>query len=771
MATDKPLPDSDDDIIDLTDLVEEGSAAGGAAGDDGVDMSFEQELDDLFGDAEPMPAKSAPAAKAPPAATAEEDDLFDLAGFEVADDEDADATSKPVAADADDDVMDLSSLGLDEAEDAHADDSLPDLGFDDVQPAAPAAAKADDDLDISDLSFDDLVPDDAPKAKAAADNLDDLDFGDLEEKPAAVAAAAPVPEPMDLDALDFDAPEQPSPDAAADIAAMLTTEDDSAAQAVSDADLDALLAEPDQAAGDAAMAELLGELPDVPEAAAPEPADAADLADAPDMAALAAPADEAPLTSPSAAAAAVVMAAAAVPLAAMAASGAARSDSGPSVGGIDLGALDTLIDSSKAPSAAPEATAAPNTALLARLDALEAAAADLGQRLDAVAESPDEEALAQAVSARLEDALAARFEALIASQPAAPDLDGLKAGLLDELHVALAEHREALRSEFPVADDRVGDDELTNALTGMRESLTRLEALSQGRHIQFEDFAQSMESKIAELRQELPAPKDFVSPQNLAEALDGLRQTLADDLTASLDARLDVAAEAARQETREAVQPLVSRLDALEADRVDPEALAQILRQSLADDLAVGLNDRLKAVADAARDEVESLREPLAGRLDALEKGRIDPEALTQKLRQSLADELALDLDARLNTAAEDAREAVASLGEALTGRLDALEKGRIDPDALAANLRQTLLSDALDPQALQDAADTAAKADAAAQKALAGLDARLTTGDFDDALKTLRADMTAEMERAVPQAAAAVIREEIAALLKDFSE
>lgn len=163
--------------------------------------------------------------------------------------------------------------------------------------------------------------------------------------------------------------------------------------------------------------------------------------------------------------------------------------------------------------------------------------------------------------------------------------------------------------------------------------------------------------------------------------------------TSSLEARLDAVAEAARQTAGAALEPLASRLDALEADRVDPEALAQILRQSLADDLAVGLDDRLKVAVDAARAEAASLSEPLSSRLDAL-------------------------------------------------------EANRIDPDALGAKLRETLLSDALDPTALQEAAALAAKADAAAQKALAGLDTRLTRADCDAALDTLRAELTASMER-----------------------
>lgn len=665
MAIDKPLPDSDDDIIDLTDLVEEGTADDGASGDTGVDMSFEQELDDLFGDAEPMPAKSAPAARA------DADEMFDLAGFEVAD---ADETAQPaVAAAGDDDVMDLSGLGLDEAE--GADEGLTDLGFDD-QAAAPAKAAVsavsavsdDEAMDISDISFEDLGLEEAAKTGGGADSLDAVDFSDLEEGPAAAAATAPADEAMDLESLDFDVAEPESPDAVAAIAAALTDQDASPAKDVSDADLDALLAEPDEAASDAAMADLLGTLPEVPE----------------DTAGMAALAEAAHAPAPPVAEAAVVAAAAAVPLAAMAVAATARSDAGPSVGGIDLGALDTLIDSSKAPAAEPEATAAPDKALLARLDALEAATTGLAQRLDTLPEAPHEDALAEALAARLELSLAGRLD--------------------------------ALRNELPAAGELARADDMTRALEGVRESLTRLEALTQGRQTQFEDFARSMETRIAELRRELPAPDDFVSPTRLTEALDGLRETLANDLADSFDARLEAAADASRQAAGEAIAPLVGRLDALEADRVDPEALAEKLRLSLADDLAASLDDRLATAADTARSDLESL-------------------------------------------------------GEALASRLCALENDRIDPEALAAKLRDTLLCDALDPRMLEEAVETAAKADAAAQKALAGLDARLTPGDLDAALKTLRADLTADMERTVPQAAATVIREEIAALLKDFSE
>ncbi|MHC1791321.1 hypothetical protein [Solidesulfovibrio sp.] len=724
MATDKPLPDSDDDIIDLTDLVEAGTAGDGASGDNGVDMSFEQELDDLFGDAEPMPAKSATAAKAAPPADAD-DDLFDLTGFEVAD------AGKP-AADADDDVMDLSGFGLDEADESAPAGSLADLGFDDdagaPQPAAASAqaAAADDDaLDISDMRFDD-PGDAAPQTKDAPGSLDALDSGDLED-----SAAAPLPadEALHFDDLDFDAVQPDSPDTVADVAAALTDQDDDTGQAVSDADLDALLAEPDEAASDAAMAEMLGTLPDSPDT--PDITDVIDFTDVVDIPegldVLESTADAMGETAqaeqtdfPAAAVAA------AIPLAAMAATATARSDAGPSVGGIDLGALDTLIDSSKGTQAESEtqADAAADKALAARLDALEAATDALAERLDGLPEFPGEDTLAQALAARLENALAIRLEAMLASRPAAAapeiDLGGLKASLLNDVQATLAAHLDALRQELPAAGDPARQDDMARVLDSMRESLTRLEALSQGRHTQFQDFAQTVETRLAELRRELPDPEDFVSAKRLTEALDGLRQTLGDDLAGSFDARLEAVAEAARE---------------------------------------------------TARTEVQSLGEALAGRLEALENDRIDPDALAETLRESLAEDLARSFDPHLETVAEAARTEVQRLGVALAGRLDALENDRIDPDALAAKLRETLLSDALDPQALQDAADTAARAEAAAQKALADLDTRLTPGDLDAAINTLRADMRAEMERTVPQAAATVIREEIAALLKDFSE
>lgn len=760
MASDKPLPDADDDIIDLTDLVEEGGAGNGAADADGVDMSFEQELDDLFGDAEPLPAKTPPAAAAPADADGE-DDLFDLAGFEVDDEPKAapaeaqgeddlidlagfeaeDDAPKAAAPAADDDAIDLSNFGLDD----DADDPLAGLGLDDDKPAPPAAAPAvsamsadeddaldlaglglDDDAapdaaapDISDVSFEDLGPGDAAKDAATEGDLDDLDFGDLAAAPAETAASAPdADEPMDLADLDFETA-TPEADAAGEpeaVAAVLADiDDDEAPKAVSDADIDALLAEPGD---DEPLPDLLGTLPEVPEdddalaafdAAPDKPAardtlpeadDLTDFADLPDV-------DEQPAEAIPLAAAAVAGAAAVAVGAAAIPAMVARAQAGPSVGGIDLGALDNLIDSSKAP--APEAEApAPDKALAGRLAALEAAAAELAGRLDALPPPPDENALAVALAGRLESALTLRVESLLAKYEPAPDAGSLKDDILAEVRASLEDHRAALLAELPPPAAAPSGD-LDAALERLRESLARLEALGQGRHTQFEDFARSMETSLAELRRELPDPEDFVTGKRLAEALDGLGETLAADLAASLDARLADAAETARQDVQT---------------------------------LAASLDDRLADAAETARQAAVAEIQSLDARFDALAEN-----------------------------AAATARQEASALAQALEPRFAGLENERIDPDALAATLRQTLLADVAPASALDS---LAAAVDAAAQDArdaLNGLGGRVTPGDLDAALKSLRASLLAELETAVPKAAAAVIREEIAVLLQEFAQ
>jgi hypothetical protein len=552
MPTDKPLPDTDDDIIDLTDLVEEGNVGAAASGDDApVDMSFEQELDDLFGDAAPpadkaaapaaKPATSATPAAAPPA-TDDDDGLIDLAGLEV---EEAPAT--PELADLPD-AADKTAIEADVA----MDDAMADL-FAEIE----ATAKAPDEVS-------------APEPAA-----------DLDEPVTAAVAPEAVAEP--------------------------------------------------------ALDDLLGELPEAPEevGATPAPVDVAELADLPSL-------EETPAAEPAPSTAAGE---AALPLAAVAATAAAA-------GSIDLAALDKLIDGAKGPLPAPEPEAEETSdrqarfdALTARIDALETAAATLSDKVEALPTAADGDALVAAVSQRLEDALSERLEAILAGQPPATDAESLKASILDEAAKQAASHHTELATE-------------------VRESLTRLEALTLSRQTRFDDFAASVETKLAELKNELPQPGEYATADGLAASMENLGETLSREIAGKLD-----------------------------------ERMAELKRE----------------------------------------------------LRETLSTELASSLDERLSEAMESARQAarqeVQALGEVLSGRIETLETERLDPDALAERVRNAL-APSLEP--------IAAKADRTDLNALGA---------------SLRAEMREEIERAVPQAAATVIREEITALAKEFLE
>lgn len=690
MATDKPLPDADDDIIDLTDLVEEGPGEGKAAADDGpVDMSFEQELEDLFGDADPGLAKDAapkPAA-APSDAADADDDVIDLSGLGL----DDETPAKPAAADAasppsgDDDVMDLSGFGLDEEE-----------------TRAPSPLSGDDDvMDLAGLGLDEAAPATPPlKAKGEVDEADDdLDFAGLglDEEPD--KAAAPLSEDVAVADLFADADKDAAahaPEAAPEPALEAEAEPGSAlaedAMDLGDMDLDALAPEAKEAteADDAAMADLLGELPD---AALPEDIDVADLSS---LAAL-----EEPAATPEAVAAvgAATLGAAAV-AAAAAATPAARA------GAIDLGALDNLIDAAKGPAPEPEPGVPEDRerleALGKRLEAVETAVASLLDRIESLS-ATDGDALADALSARLEDALSERLEAVLAGLPQ-PDTEGLHARIMAELDTRAVKDRtrmladlagtldqrfETLTAGLPKPEEPA---DLSGPLESLGQALERLEAQAGEREAAFKDFASSVETHLAELRRELPEPGEFATQAGLSEGLETLRETLARDIAGNLDERLG--------------------------------ELRRELRESLAADIAAGLDERLGVVRG--------------------------------ELREALSEEIAATLDERLGGVAEGAqkaaREEAQALGEVLSGRIEALETDRIDPDELAQKIRDALLAD------LPDAA------------AMERLAAKPDRKDLDDAVDALRKELNAAMEKSVPKVAATVIREEIAALLKDFS-
>ncbi|EHJ48160.1 hypothetical protein DFW101_2154 [Solidesulfovibrio carbinoliphilus subsp. oakridgensis] len=770
MATDKPLADSDDDIIDLTDLVEEGGAGDAPSGDDGpVDMSFEQELEDLFGDADPA-APAAPKAAGPAAGTADED-LIDLAGFDVDETpETAPAPAGPGDNDGDDDVMDLTGFGLDEVPEPAP-----------AQAAATAAANDGDDdvMDLAGLGFDEIPA--APKAPAgAADAAADTDiddamadlFGEAEApaRPAATAAATtPDDEAAGLSSLGFELPEDAislaeagqTPEDAAEAAGELPdfgglgaeTAPDDEAMDLTGMDLSELepapaVAEPPAPADDAAGADLLGDVPYAPDATDDGAMDIADISPLPPLEEPAAPVPDANTPGSTAAGeaamAALTVAAAAGVTAGVAAMAQSAAPHGPAAAttAIDLGALDNLIDAARGPLPEPEPEAAPEparlNALAERIASLESTTATLYDKLETLPPATDGEALADALSARLEDALSERLEAVLAGQPPMPDVAGLRTDILAEIErrvpdrdslladvqAALAPQFEALRGELPQAGELAGQAETAAALDGLRESLARLEALTQGRQTKFEDFAAAMEARLAELRRELPGPDAYASTQNVSEALETLRENLSRDIAANLDERL---AELRRE-----------------------------LRETLAGDIAAGLDER-----------VAGLRSELGDSLDA----RVTK--LGGELQQGLADDIAAGLDERLGGVIDAGRQAAAtevrSLGETLASRLEALENDRLDPEAVAERVRQALLPSLPDAEAVQEAGKAAARAEDAVAAAHSRLEDKAGYEDLDAALDTMRTEMAAEIERAVPRAAAAVIREEIAALLKDF--
>jgi|GEM_PF-1505493 len=974
MPTQKPRLAADDDIIDLTDL---GDAGGSGSDDEPVDMSFENELDDLFGDVDSAPAKAA----APATDDASDDDVLDLTGLGLdeptaasdADDADDDALDlagfalgdDAATADADDDVLDLAGLDLD-APSATAggdDDALDLAGLDLNDEAAPATAGADDDaLDLAGMDFgDDALSADAGEADSDALDLGGLDFDAGEPAPATAGADDDA---LDLGDLDFGDAGLPASDAADDALGLgddALTADEADGDALDlgglgpdaelDAELDALedanpddagtgldfgdldddkFSEPAAAADDALdMADLdLDGLLDgggtaktpppllavdddaitddlldtLPEAPAPGGAPAGpDLGldfddDAlPDLGEAPAEAD-AGLTDAALAAGAVAAGAVAAAAVAMAAG---KDRAAPKEDAINLAALDELIDTAKGShaEAAPEGqnALAAISALSDRLAALEAASASLAGKFDALPPPADEEFLASALAIRLEETLAARLDPLLAAQGPSPDLEGFKKDLLAEIEARKPDRGALLAElgqELPPAGDLVHKADMAEAMDSLRAAIARLEALSQARQTQFADFSDALETRIAEMRREMPAPEDFVSPQSFSGALEGLRETLRLDFSQTLESRLQEVVEAARQAAREEVaalgQSLGARLDALEGDRLDPgavtsrldaleagrfdpdaltsrldsleahiapQALAERVRDALAPDFAgkaaledvaqtaaaaekiandalAGLEakpgaETLDAAVGALRDEmasateaaahtaeeaISSLGDALAARLQTLETRHIDPESLAERVRNALlkqlpdaqalqetaetairAENAANDALARLDgkvggeeldaavsplrdeltrtadAASQMAREEVQALGDALAGRLDTLESKTIDPESLAQRIRSAVLSELPDADSLQQTSETAVRAENTANDALARLGSKLNVEALEAALKALRDEIIKEIERIVPGAAAAIIRQEINALAKEL--
>ena len=597
MPTEKPLPDADD-IIDLTDLVEEGAPGGKPAGGEApADMSFEQELEDLFGDAEPAAPKDAAAA----AVAMHDDDLIDLEGMELVDSEAKEApapSSIPESqAEVADDLVDLAGLDFDTPE----------------PEKTPATAQdgndeADDIMDLAGLGFDE------PGASPT----------DTEPQAPATTPETAADDSIDLTDLDFDTPAAPSETPA-------VPEDDTTSP-VDLEDLHLPELEPQPGLDDAsAMDALLGELPEEsPTPATPD--EALDVAELADLPALEEPTEPVPV--PAAAKAVAVPTPPPVTVAATASA-------------IDLDALDKLIQTAKGPEPEPEPEQ-PGTDVLAtlsaRLDTLEAGLAGLAEQLRALPEAPNGAQLAETLADRLEATLDSRLDALrLELAPAetpeveAPDLEALRAELLtaieaakpdrdslvQDLRTALTPDFEALRQGFPQTGNFVGQAEMAAALAATRdELLAKLPEATPDRTALLDDFAELLETRLAALRQDLPGPDTYVTPKGLADALTGLRESLSVDMASVLR----TAKQAARDEASAMGDALSSRIEALETDRLDPDALAEQVRQALLPSLSDG---------EAA---LETAKQALAGLAERITTGDFE-DAMT-KLRSDLAQEI-----------------------------------------------------------------------------------------------------------------------------------
>jgi len=301
----------------------------------------------------------------------------------------------------------------------------------------------------------------------------------------------------------------------------------------------------------------------------------------------------------------------------------------------------------------------------------------------------------------------------------------------------------------------------------------------------------TLEAGLAGLAEQLRALPE--APNGVA-----LAETLADRLEATLDSRLDaLRLELAPAETPEAETPDLEALRAellaaIETATPDRDSLVQDLRAALTPDFEalrqgfpqtgdfVGQAEMASALA-ATRDELlaklpeatpdraallDDFAELLETRLAALRQDLpgpdtyVTPKGLADALT-GLRESLSVDMASVLRTAKQAARDEASAMGDALASRIEALETDRLDPDALAEQVREALLPSLSSGEAALETA----------KQALAGLAERITTGDFEDAMTKLRSDLAQEILRGVPKAAAAVIREEIAALIKEFGQ
>lgn len=315
-------------------------------------------------------------------------------------------------------------------------------------------------------------------------------------------------------------------------------------------------------------------------------------------------------------------------------------------------------------------------------------------------------------------------------------------------------------------------------------------------------FAESPPEKAARDAAGLPGLDELNLPDDAAKAegedidLDGLDALLADaeksqptgmDLPELEDDFLKQTAQepvmAAPQVSGEAVDALNARLDALE-EKVSSlgDSLAASFK-SMLDEALAGLRAEIPAPREPSPDPapmIEEARQGLEERIEALRAdipGPVDEETLAERIKgeilsampapaeaapgaEALLEEAAARMETRLAAFKDELSGGAPSMAEEaaarLEGKIDAVQS-RIDAiqadasslvDELAARLEQRI--SAVETQGASPAAPD-----------LSGLASK-------DELAALRQDILAEIRKAVPAAAAQVIREEIQALLRE---
>ncbi|WP_243357949.1 hypothetical protein [Fundidesulfovibrio terrae] len=328
------------------------------------------------------------------------------------------------------------------------------------------------------------------------------------------------------------------------------------------------------------------------------------------------------------------------------------------------------------------------------------------------------------------------------NQPGGLDLPELPDDFLGET-VAAAPPQAA-----PEAAPAVVSDQAAEALSARLDALE--DKLSTMGNTLAASFKAMLDEAVSGIKADIPAPAEAAAdPAPLIAELRESLEARIEALQAGLPAAMDEDALASRIKDE-----ILAALP--EPAAPDEEALAQRIRQDILSSLPEPAAMDEEALAARVKDDVlAALPQP---EISTEAAPAVDVEALAAQVEARL-DERLDALKAELSTGAAAGADPAPMIEEAsarLQGAIDAVQN-RID--AVPADM-----SSMLDEMAARTG------------QRLDELEARIPSGDSPDVsalasrdeLAQLRQDLLAEMKKAVPAAAAQIIREEIQALLQD---